>query len=92
MDMNDQWVNITIDISKLEDCALQIAVILETVKMFSVNDLALELYCALYSIGEAIKWLKFFNGEIDIDSLPEVWRGDVPNICNNRRPENLLLV
>lgn len=87
--MYDKWVDITIDISKLEDCQLQIAEIFETIRTFSVNDLALELYCALYSINEAIKWLKFFNGDIDIDSLPEVWRGDVPNIFNNRRPENL---
>ena len=89
--MDDQWANITIDISKLEDCQLYIADVLETVKMFSVNDLALELYCALYSIGEAIKWLKLFNGgiDIDIDSLPEVWRGDLPNICDHRRTENL---
>ncbi len=84
-----QWSNITIDISKLEYCRQSVSAILDTVKTFSVNDLTLELYCAYYSLGEAIKWLKFFNGDIDIGNLPEMWRGDVHNIYPDRRIENL---
>lgn len=87
--MNDQWVNITIDVSKLENCQLIIQDILETVGSFRVVDLPMELYCAYYAIGEAVKWLKFFNGDIEIDSLREMWRSNVCNIYPDRQEENL---
>jgi hypothetical protein len=75
------WIDITIDISRLEECRDTIKIILDTVASFSIIDLPSSLFCAYWQIGEAIKWLKVLNGDTTEDDLLKMRSANVYNIC-----------
>lgn len=61
MNMYDPWIDITIDISKLEIIKTEIKNVLDTVKTMSVIDLPISLSIAYWSIDKAIKLLKLYR-------------------------------
>jgi hypothetical protein len=61
--MESPWVDITIDINKLEDCKATIKIVLDTVATFSLINLPIELYKAYWALTNAIKWLRVLNGQ-----------------------------
>jgi len=85
------WIDITVDISRLEDCRDTIKIILDTVAGFSILDLPLSLFCSYWHLVEVIKWLKVLNGDTDIDALykPKMQKKDVCNIREGQWHETL---
>ena len=86
------WADITIDISKLEDCKETIKIILDTVISFSVIDLPIELCKAYWALSNAIKWLKVLNGDTKIDDVHPMWEKSVCDIRETHRYQEMRLL
>jgi hypothetical protein len=85
----EMHIDITIDISKLEECKETIKNILDTVSSFSLIDLPMELCMAYWALSNAIKWLEVLNGDTNIDDLYKVPKPDVCNLREGHRRETL---
>jgi hypothetical protein len=87
----EHWVDITIDISRLEECKETIKDVLDTVALFSVIDLPIELCNAYWALSNAIKWLKVLNGD-DHDDLHRMSKRDLCDIRQSQRQSDLRLL